>query len=215
MNDYLTSYGINVIHKGKLQKDKGYTCDFFTRFINNRIDPKLIDELRKRRGRKIKKDDITGLEAFLRDIRFDTEELEFIGKREIDYLTGGWFEEYVFATVKDKLHLKDDKIGFNIHISRDNTQNEFDVMFVCENALYVIECKTSLNSTSLLNALYKLSALKKDFGLWVKSYLFTLDDLRDSNGNIKEVYEKRASLLGIKLVDRVILKDKKEINGIF
>ena len=137
---------------------------------------------------------------------------------EINYLTGGWFEEYGYNLIREHIQLNNDRIGLNVQISHAGTQNEFDVMFVHENVLYVIECKTALkdDGRNLLNdTLYKLSALKKDFGLIVRGYLFTLDkNLRDADGRIKNDYQNRAALLGVRLVDGAVFSDEKKLNGI-
>jgi len=217
---YLISYGIEIKSKNinKTFKGKEYTEHFFSAFFNNEIDMKVIGELRKERNKK----EITldeKAKSFLDKIKFDTEKEGFLNKKEINYLTGGWFEEYGYNLVRDHIQLNNDKIGLNVQISHAGIQNEFDVMFVHENILYVIECKTALkdDGRNLLNdTLYKLSALKKDFGLIVRSYLFTLDkNLRDEKGNIKSDYQNRAALLGVRLVDGAILSDKKKLNGIF
>ena len=221
LKDYLISYGIDIKSKdihGTL-KDKEYTEHFCRKFLNNEIDMKVIAQLRKERNKKkILLDEKA--KTFLDKIKFDTKKEGILSKKEINYLTGGWFEEYAYNLVRKHLPLNDDKIGLSVQISNANTQNEFDIMFVYENVLYVIECKTELrdNGRNLLNdTLYKLSALKKSFGLSVKSYLFTLDkNLRDKNGNIKSDYQKRADLLDIELlVDRVVLSDNNKLKKVF
>ena len=217
---YLISYGIEIKSKdiNKTFKGKEYTEHFFRAFFNNEIDMKVIGELRKERNKKeIPLDEKA--KSFLDKIKFGTEKDGFLNKKEIKYLTGGWFEEYGYNLIREHIQLNNDKIGLNVQISHAGTQNEFDVMFVHENILHVIECKTALKDgeRNLLNdTLYKLSALKKDFGLIVRSYLFTLDkNLRDEKGNVKSDYQKRAALLGVKLVDGAVLSDKKKSNGIF
>ena len=220
LKDYLISYGIEIKSKdiNKTLKDKEYTEYLFRKFLNNEIDMKVIGELRKWRNKK--KIQLEGeTRSSLKRIKFSTEKEGFLNKKEINYLTGGWFEEYGYNLVRDYIQLNDDKIGLNVQISHAGTQNEFDVMFVHENILYVIECKTALkdDGRNLLNdTLYKLSALKKDFGLIVNGYLFTLDkNLRDEKDNVKSDYQNRAALLGVTLVDGAILSDKKKLNGIF
>lgn len=114
--------------------------------------------------------------------------------------------------------------------------NEMDVMFVKDNRFYVIECKTSIIATIskprrnkdekeqqlmdntikeekniLGETIYKSDALRTKFGLFAKSYIFTLSNLKqlvanDSNKakNISDLL-KRASLSNIKIVDRALL----------
>ncbi len=220
LKDYLISYGIEIKSKdiNKTLKDKEYTESLFREFLNNKIDTEIIDELRKERNKKeIRLDE--KIKSFLEKIKFDIEKEGSINKKDINYLTGGWLEEYGYNLVRGHIQLDDNKIGLNVQISHDKTQNEFDVMFVHENILYVIECKTALkdDKRNLLNdTLYKLSALNKNFGLNVRGYLFTLDrNLRGPEGEIKKDYQNRSDLLKVTLVDRAILSDREKLSEIF
>jgi Card1-like, endonuclease domain len=220
LRDYLISYEVEIKSKDitRILKSKRYTERLFRAFLDNKIDMEIIGKLRKERNKKkVRLDEKT--KSFLDEIKFDTEKEGSINKKEINYLTGGWLEEYVYNLVEEHIQLDDDKVGINVQISHDKTQNEFDVMFVHENTLYVIECKTALKDgeRNLLNdTLYKLSALNKDFGLNVRGYLFTLDrNLRNPEGEIKKDYQNRADLLGVALVDGAILGDEKKLNEIF
>lgn len=220
LKDYLISYGIKIKSKdiNKALKSRKYTESLFREFLNNEIDTEIIDELRKERN---KKEIRLGekIKSFLEEIKFDIEKEGSINKKDINYLTGGWLEEYGYNLVRGHIQLDDDKIGLNVQISHDKTQNEFDVMFVHENILYVIECKTALKDggRNLLNdTLYKLSALNKNFGLNVRGYLFTLDrNLRGPEGEIKKDYQNRSDLLKVTLVDRAILSDREKLSEIF
>jgi hypothetical protein len=218
LDDYLTSYGMYPQNRNELLKDKEYTKKFYKTFLQNDLDPEIIERLRKERNqKKVPLDE--EIKLFLEEIHFELENEKFINKKEINYITGGWFEEYGYSLVKEHLSLKDDELGLNVQISHDGTQNEFDIMIVHENILTIIECKTSLddNGKNLLNdTLYKLSALNKELGLQVNSYLFTLDEnLRDEKGEIKSDCQNRADLLDIMLIDRKLLEDEIELKDIF
>lgn len=218
LDDYLTSYGIHSPYRNELLKEKEYTRKFYRAFLQDDLDPEIIERLRKERNRKkVPLDE--EIKLFLEEIHFELENEKFINKKEINYITGGWFEEYGYSLVRDHIPLKDDEIGLNVQISHDGTQNEFDIMIVHENILIIIECKTSLddNGKNLLNdTLYKLSALNKELGLQVNSYLFTMDEnLRDEKGEIKLDCQNRAGLLDITLIDRIFLEDKKELKNVF
>lgn len=123
--------------------------------------------------------------------------------------------------------------------------NEMDVMFVKDNRFYVIECKTSIIATIskprrnkdekeqqlmdntvkeekniLGETIYKSDALRTKFGLFAKSYIFTLSDLKqyvanDSN-KAKHMSDllKRASLSNIKIVDRGLLINAKNMRNL-
>lgn len=65
-------------------------------------------------------------------------------KDEMVYLTGGWFEEYVFNEVFDLLQkdiLDDVMMGLTIE-NLGGVSNELDIAFVRDNVFYHIECKT-------------------------------------------------------------------------
>ena len=116
---------------------------------------------------------------------------------EVDYLTGGWFEEYVYNLVKDKVSPDDILIG--VHISREGNvhNNELDVVYSKNNQLYVIECKTGVDSTRQFNEIvYKACALREVLlGTTCKSYIFSL--IHDNEGRLRQV----ARLMGVGFYD--------------
>ena len=64
-------------------------------------------------------------------------------KSEIQFLTGGWLEEYCFTTVYSFVGHGIDDAVIGIQIKNPNgTDNEFDILFTCGNALYTVECKS-------------------------------------------------------------------------
>ena len=127
------------------------------------------------------------------------------------YFSGGWFEEFVFWKIRDILKLKDHQMAMNVKLYRNpedtESDNEYDVLFTYRNSLYVIECKSSLGSAksskaNLDKSLYKLGAITKYFGLKVKSYVFTLTQLRNDRKVWPAKMEKRRQILGIgKILD--------------
>ena len=126
------------------------------------------------------------------------------------YYSGGWFEEYMYHLIKKYFKLSQSRIALNVNLYRNpddvESDNEYDLMFVHENALFVVECKTSLGK-SLENArknidryLYKLGAITRDFGLKVNSYIVTLTQLRNTENKLSEKLEKRQKILGVKAI---------------
>jgi hypothetical protein len=124
------------------------------------------------------------------------------------YWGGTWFEEYVYYRIKRDYHLKDEAIASSAKIYRRNSllnDNEIDVLFVQNNALYVIECKVSMYGYGYSTAqrtiehfLYKLAAISKDLGLHVNAYLFTLHPMQRLSADTHANLEKRRSILGIR-----------------
>ncbi len=110
------------------------------------------------------------------------------------YFIGGWLEEYVYNTLFELTKEGLTDVQLNLQLFRKGVQNEFDVMFTYENALYFVECK-SLDQRHDKNQdiLYKVGALQSDFGLRVKSFLATQSpSIFDKKGEIKDSLKKRA-----------------------
>ena len=101
--------------------------------------------------------------------------IHFSDKDARTYINGGWLEEYVFSEIKKIADIQD--IALNVEIQNAQkgiTQNnELDIAFLHNNALYVLECKTkNYNNKSegqAQNELYKLETLKKLGGLRTKT----------------------------------------------
>ena len=140
-----------------------------------------------------------------------TEELRYAQKAPLPelrrYLGGEWFEEYVYLRIKRDFKLRDEDIAKSVKICRlssTSNDNELDVVFVKDNALYVIECKVSMTGygkepKSVVDEyLYKLAAISKDFGLRVNSYIFTLHQMWRFSKATQENMSKRMRILGIR-----------------
>lgn len=141
-----------------------------------------------------------------------------LSTKETKYLTGEWFEEYVFFIIKRLFGFRGEEIALGIHAYRGGgPPNEFDILFTYKNSLYFIECKTSLQKNGQINnplyneTLYKAAALKKDFGLYVNAFLCGTDDFTGLN----EKQIQRASLLGIKLIGSDVLTNIDKLKSVF
>ncbi|MBP5190814.1 MAG: DUF1887 family protein [Bacteroidales bacterium] len=191
-----------------------YTHSFFKKFISNTLsaaDHDTISLLRlhyrsRRKAMSIKALATTGLserprvehlEALLSHLHFIPQNPDELTPSEVDYLTGGWFEEYVYNIINEQVNPDDISIG--VHISRGKTahNNELDVVYSKNNQLYVIECKTGVDSNRMFNEIvYKVCALREVLlGTTSKSYIFSL--IRDDDGRLRQV----ARLMGVGLYD--------------
>jgi len=151
-----------------------------------------------------------------------------IDKEIVDFLTGGWLEEFCFNEVNElkKLGFVDD-IALNPTLGEGGAPNEIDVMFTAFNNIYLIECK-SLKQTSDKNSdiLYKIYSVQdnKVGGLAAKSFLMStakaniLDssdqndaDKKLSDYKIKADLLKRAKELKIIVIHPAFIKDLKDI----
>lgn len=223
--EYLTSYGVvanekKFKKKNDLLKTEEVTDKLFHAFVSDLHDElfNAAEEIRlnKMRGKKLTEDDPNkgkyyNLAQVFASVGVKWEKEGIISKDETKYITGEWFEEFVYPKIKRWLNKGDDEIGMGLQLTKGGANNEYDVMFTHNNALYVIECKTDVADDSegkisylFTNTLYKSATLKKEFGLWVNYYLFALNDF----SKLTEGQKKRAKQLGIKLVGIEILSDE-------
>lgn len=231
--DYLSSYGVNSKAKSEFQ-NSNITNKIFKSYLEGSIDFKALEILRinyrsKKDSYKIKSieqtfdDDlrIENLAEFMHDLGFKnkTDDDSIITKEEINFLTGGWYEEFTYNYIKEKLGLDDEhiKLGVNLEKSDYVLNNDLDVVFTFNNNLYVVECKTAMSingkiSTSLFNeTIYKASALRAKFGLNVKNLLFTLSNMTHPNID----YIDRAKVMNIDLYERKFFLDLSKLNDLF
>jgi hypothetical protein len=120
---------------------------------------------------------------------------KILNRSVIKYLTGGWLEEFCYNTIETYLgHGIDNAvIGLEL-VNKHGRNNEFDVMFTKDNALYFVECKSlDQHDDKEADVLYKIGALQKDFGLKVKSFLVTTSPyVFDKKGNLRNSVKARA-----------------------
>ncbi|MDD4150965.1 MAG: DUF1887 family CARF protein [Bacteroidales bacterium] len=191
--EYLTAYGLYYEPELKLLKDCEFTNIFFKSFRSKKFD--FAKE----------------------ELIINSHSFEEINDRT--YFSGAWFEEYVFHKIKNDFNLLPENIGLNVELRRDATSvshdNEYDVVFVYENQLYVIECKASVGNKNfakdnLEKFMYKLAAITRDFGLKINSSILTLSYLDSVLLGKMLGVEKRKNILGIRaMVDaKVFLKNE-------
>ncbi len=179
------------------------TQKFFDMFSQNKFsgsDYKTMELLRLNyRGKKkidinevekngIKdKPPVPGLGDLLEHLSFNPEDGSKLTKHELDYLTGGWFEEYIYYLIKE--HIKPDDIAIGVRIKRGETKhdNELDVVFTKNNKFFVIECKTGIETERLFNEIvYKACAIKEALlGVSIHSYIFSLKE--DKDGSLSRI----------------------------
>jgi hypothetical protein len=130
---------------------------------------------------------------------------------QVNFITGGWFEEYSYYLLKQICDGSDNhyKLGVVLDSKRDSyfTSNDLDIVLVANNNLYVIECKSGgMEENELFNkTVYLQTSLRKYFGLSVRSVLMTLSVTSD-------LQKKKADTLGISLIDRNVILDTQSEN---
>lgn len=121
------------------------------------------------------------------------------------FCAGGWLEEYTYEMVK-QLELDGLDPAMNVKVrwdgkGREQTENEFDVLFTHRNQLHLISCKASnperqcASGSKLTEALNEIDTLKdRAGGLFGKGMLVSARRLRDED-------RERAKKMKIELVD--------------
>jgi hypothetical protein len=178
LSEYLTSYGLEIISKSNKVRDFELSKILMRKLINSNSCVKEIPSLRYASRHE------------------DPEDRA--------YFMGKWFEEYIFQTIKNKLSLNNSEIATSVKIKKGNSENEFDVIFIYKNQIYVIECKAYYSARGvkykLQEAMYKLGALDDDFGLQAHSFLITNFDVLSHNRHWNNTLNNRAKSLDIKLL---------------
>ena len=214
LKEYFGLYGLesDVDQPRKQVKETPFSQHLFTMFSQNMLgrgDYQAMETLRNNyrnwkniliseveNPEKANRMPIPNLSKFLEYIGFVPESPDSLQSYEMEYLTGGWFEEYVYSLIKKVL--QPDDIAMGVHISNGiiKHNNELDVCFMKANKLFVIECKTGVTSESLFNEIvYKVCALKEVLLGTSNSYIFSLK--KDHKG----VWKKTAKYMGITFCD--------------
>lgn len=205
---YLNAYGQYILHE-KTDKDRinihtrvlkelVYMCDTFQdeiRTLNGYVAP-----LRNARSFplkiSVKKSDygnpnfIAILELFRRHdiLRHHDGFIELPDLESVEFVSGGWLEEYVFYVV-DSLPVTDVRMGVEVKwdvVKSTHTMNEYDVVFTHKNRLFLIECKTKrFEGTDTERygdePIYKLESLRDAAGgVYGKGMLVSYQRLTDA-----------------------------------
>ncbi|HLS70189.1 MAG TPA: DUF1887 family CARF protein [Chitinophagaceae bacterium] len=118
-------------------------------------------------------------------------------KKDKPYLTGAWFEEWVYYTIKEALQLSNNQIAYNLKLksrfSNRNTDsdNEIDVAFIYENNLYLIECKVynkrQVDFSKISTAIYKISSIGQSMGLKATAWVAICASLGNSKQRMQAI----------------------------
>ena len=227
LKEYFGLYGLqsDVDQPRKLVKETAFSQHLFTMFSQSLFgqgDYQVMDILREKyrnwkfliiseveNPHKEFMTPIPNLGKFLDYIGFVPERKGSLQSYEIEYLTGGWFEEYVYALIKGVLHPDDITMGVHISNGIIKHNNELDVCFMKGNKLFVIECKTGVSSESFFNEIvYKVCALKEVLLGTSNSYIFSLK--KDHKGS----WKKTAKYMGITFCDWMNLTKPEQLKEI-
>ncbi|MFN4254821.1 MAG: Card1-like endonuclease domain-containing protein [Saprospiraceae bacterium] len=221
--EYFDTYGFQIIKSGlppwatETLSQQFYHLDVF-QFQREIRDLRTWQQ--KNRGLAFPIPPGNQLTELLRKVSWQTYRPGWLGADEIQFLISGWWEAYLFFRLKKDLALPDAAIATGCHIRRDGATNEMDIVFLKNNKLFVVECKTGFDKATFKDnfndAIYKMAALRSALGLRVPGFLAMLDlKLREQpSGNIKKDHADRAKAFDTTLIDRKILNDAAAWQGI-
>lgn len=137
--------------------------------------------------------------AFLSQNNLPTKKYGMISSKDANYLTGGWFEDFVYYLIKKSINPDDILHSITILKSGDRqSQNEIDVIYTKNNKLYVIECKTGIPNGEFNNIADKATAIKSLLGKNVESYFYTYLANIGTNDNMIQQRKEKLNKHGIR-----------------
>lgn len=168
VKEYLNAYGFDLELNTNKEFESIYTNRMFQLFCTGEIE-KHVDEinyLRKFRSKGLKEKDWNErISSFITLIGLIPENENKLNYNEVKFLTGEWFEQFIFNKIKEELNLDDTMIMSGVKLLKEvkdnesnivksllqaetinniKPDNEIDVMFMSGGRFYVIECKTSI-----------------------------------------------------------------------
>jgi hypothetical protein len=171
-----------------------------------------LDDQERKRGRE------KGIELAADRFRFPCDELRTIWlngthprkltKYEVDFLTGGWLEVFfwdVLSRHSDALGIWDVRLDLEVGRCGDPSGNDFDVAFMHNHGLSMIECKSGPQGHDPGgDILYKVEAVTRQFrALRVRSYLATTaTNVLDKENKVKESLRVRADIYQCRILIR-------------
>ncbi|MFI5456516.1 MAG: Card1-like endonuclease domain-containing protein [Isosphaerales bacterium] len=129
-------------------------------------------------------------------------------KYEVEFLTGGWLEVFfwdVLTRHSEALGIWDVRLGLEVGRCGDQSGNDFDVAFIHNHSLSMVECKSgSQDHDPGTNILYKVEAVTRQFrALRVRSYLATTGGcVLDKENRVKESLQTRADIYQCRILVR-------------
>lgn len=221
VNEYLGLFGINNFTNHSPVESEKLTNTVFDNFMKlSESDYDIIDELRtyrdkdrktpyrlddiERKGYGEKKKAVPKIRQLLEKLGYECVDNE-LSALQIDFLTGGWFEEYCFYLIKRVLNPNDIMLNLNIKDNKQNL-NELDVIFTLGNNLYAVECKTGIERIKDFKEIAnKAVVLNNKLGrIGSKPYIFSLESK-------KEDFVKYAEDNKIGYFDKTYLYDEREV----
>lgn len=129
-----------------------------------------------------------------------------LNKYEAEFLTGGWLEVFFWNLLKqhaETLGIWDVRLGLEVGRCGDQSGNDFDVSFMHDYGLSMMECKSgSQDNDPGTDILYKVEAVTRQFrALRVRSYLATTSgNVLDKDQKVKPSLRTRSEIYNSKIL---------------
>jgi hypothetical protein len=142
----------------------------------------------------------------LRRMWLDDAERRKCNKYEVEFLTGGWLEVFFWNLLRqhaESLGIWDVRLGLEVGRCGDQSGNDFDVSFMHDYGLVMMECKSGSQSHDPgTDILYKVEAVTRQFrALRVRSYLATTSSkVLDKEKKVKPVLRTRSAIYNCKIL---------------
>ena len=234
--EYLTAYGFTITNRTVLKRNKkeAFARDLISEYIFDHYEDvrpllkSLGDNVRLLKEKQVKKGYVfcgnvasqnDAQEKLLCKLGFQRNGLGItkkINKSEWNFLRGGWLEERLFLALNESLPRETD-IQLAV-VSKDpkGNKNEFDIIFTYENVLFLVECKSldvqegegGRSGVTINDFLYKLGALRQNFGLTPRAFLATTSrNIFDESGRIKSHLIERGKQFSTQIIPLLQVKD--------
>jgi hypothetical protein len=179
--------------------------EYYLNSFNRETDAAPLKMLLEKRNKNIDTiSDFPELVGFIERLGFKPTVDNMINKKETKFLTGDWFEEYMYYKIMAINLIDANQVGTGWNIVKNDVSNEFDILFLMNDRLNVIECKTSIwkdvneEQNIIADTIYKVDSLKNKFGLFAKTSIVTLSDLTSLRlkDHLKRANEYKIAVLG-------------------
>lgn len=168
VEEYLIAYGFNVKKSEVSQVNKDVTEKIFSMYIDKSIYNywETINQLRSFRSKGVKSDAMNdNISELINRMGLIPQKSGVLNAEEVKFMTGEWFEQYIYNKVKEDFGLDESKILMGVKLNKevkdnesitvkkllqtDDVQqakpdNEIDVIFMFNGNIYIIECKSSI-----------------------------------------------------------------------
>lgn len=222
LRQYFASCGYELLHVTATLKNRNFRAERCSKFLADLAlhHPRTLLRLNRAGAeldpqfRSLVRFDPSDLQVlnFLIELGFlqlhHHDRVQFTSGDARNFLCGGWLEFYVFATLAElaqTLPIQDAALGLNVR-TRQHASSEFDVAFMSNNHLFLIECKSRAPRRSHgvgMDVLFKLASLADQQGLNSRAMLVSLSGPTPAEA-------QRAQSQHIKLLSGGALKDLRQ-----